>query len=84
MGDIPLLGNLFKRTQESDAKSELIIFLTPHIVTQPSQLAALSAGEKANSQLLPKAFTEQELDRFLDTLPVKSNKAGNQPTKSPK
>jgi hypothetical protein len=46
---------------------------------QPSQLAALSAADKANSQLLPKAFTEQELDRFLDTLPVKTPKPVTQP-----
>jgi general secretion pathway protein D len=84
LGDIPFIGNAFKRQTKSYTKTELIIFLTPHIVTQPSQLAVLSANEKANSQLLPKAFTEQELDRFLDTLPVKSSKPGSQPTKSAK
>src|ERR1019366_8586729 len=84
LGDIPFIGNAFKRQTKSYTKSELIIFLTPHIVTQPSQLLALSASDKANSQLLPKAFSEQELDRFLDTLPVKRTKAGSQPTKSAK
>jgi general secretion pathway protein D len=84
LGDIPFIGNAFKRQTKNYTKTELIIFLTPHIVTQPSQLAVLSANEKANSQLMPKAFTEQELDRFLDTLPVKSNKAGSQPKKNAK
>ena len=84
LGDIPVIGNAFKRQTKNYTKSELIIFLTPHIVTQPSQLAALSAKDKANSQLMPKAFTEQELDRFLDTVPVKSNKAGSQPTTTTK
>ncbi len=71
LGDIPLIGNLFKRQIKNYTKTELIIFLTPHIVNAPEQLAALSAGERANSKLMPKAFTEEELDRFLDTVPVK-------------
>src|SRR5690606_21625864 len=29
LGDIPLLGNLFKRTRNTKAKTELLIFLTP-------------------------------------------------------
>src|ERR1039457_4279170 len=38
LGDVPLLGNLFRRTQLSDSKTELIIFLTPHIVLSPKEL----------------------------------------------
>ena len=80
LGDIPVLGNLFKRRQKSDANTELIIFLTPHIVQAPSQLAALSAreGEKLQG---PKAFSEEELNRFIDNLPSKN---GNSKSGSPK
>lgn len=74
LGDIPGLGLLFKRKVKADAKTELMIFLTPHIINQPSRLAALSAQERRASQLAPKAFTDQELDRFLDGLPVKESK----------
>ena len=70
LGDIPVLGNLFKRKQKSHGKTELLIFLTPHVVPVPTQLAALSDREKQNSDA-PKAFTEQELNKFLDTLPAK-------------
>lgn len=69
LGDIPLLGNLFKRRQNSDAKTELIIFLTPHIVQNPTELAALSDRERANSDAA-KAFKEQELNKLLDSLPM--------------
>jgi len=69
LGDIPLLGAAFKRSVKADAKTELLIFLTPHVVKQPSQLAAIAAGERANTQLIPKSFSDQELDRFLDKLP---------------
>jgi general secretion pathway protein D len=32
IGDIPLLGKLFQRTQDNTRKTNLVIFLTPHIV----------------------------------------------------
>jgi type IV pilus assembly protein PilQ len=32
LGDIPVLGNIFKTTSRSDAKEELLIFLTPRIL----------------------------------------------------
>jgi general secretion pathway protein D len=32
LGDLPLLGNLFKSTKKEDQKTELLVFLTPHIV----------------------------------------------------
>jgi general secretion pathway protein D len=32
IGDIPLLGKLFGRTQDNTTKTNLVIFLTPHIV----------------------------------------------------
>jgi len=33
LGDIPWLGNLFKSTNTVKTKSEVLIFLTPHIIT---------------------------------------------------
>jgi type II secretion system protein D len=70
LGDIPGLGVLFKRTQKSDTKQELLIFLTPHIVHHPSELAAMSTHQRESMQM-PRSFEQQELDRFLDNLPVK-------------
>jgi type IV pilus assembly protein PilQ len=34
LGDLPLLGNLFKRTTRQDDKTELLIFVTPRIVKE--------------------------------------------------
>jgi len=70
LGDIPLLGNLFKHKTSSNAKTELLIFLTPHVIAAPTQLAALAASEK-NHMLIPKSYSEQELDRFLEKVPAK-------------
>jgi type IV pilus assembly protein PilQ len=33
LGDVPYLGNLFKTRNTSSSKTELLIFLTPKIVT---------------------------------------------------
>ena len=74
LGDIPLLGQLFKFSAKANQKNELMIFLTPHIVRMPSQLAALSANETGQSQLITNSIPEQELDRFLERVPVKKNR----------
>lgn len=73
LGDIPLLGALFKRKQSNGVKTELLIFLTPHIVKAPSQLAAVTAREQAHQELVPQAFSEPELDRFLYDLPKRQD-----------
>ena len=33
LGDLPYLGRLFKRTVERDDKQELLIFITPRIIS---------------------------------------------------
>jgi len=38
LGDLPILGNLFKANTRSAARSELLIFLTPKVVTEKSAL----------------------------------------------
>ncbi len=71
LGDIPLIGNLFKRQARNNSKTELLIFLTPHIVQAPSQLVALSERERANAVLPKKAFSEKEIEQYLNELPQK-------------
>ncbi|VAW98591.1 Type IV pilus biogenesis protein PilQ, partial [hydrothermal vent metagenome] len=34
LGEIPVIGWLFRRTAEEDDKSELLIFVTPKIIKQ--------------------------------------------------
>jgi type IV pilus assembly protein PilQ len=35
LGDLPLLGELFRFHAESTVNSELIVFITPHVIVQP-------------------------------------------------
>ncbi len=69
LGDIPLLGALFKRKAKNDSKTELLIFLTPHIVGAPTEMASLANKEREKGSV-KKAFTEKELNEYLDSLPT--------------
>jgi general secretion pathway protein D len=51
LGDVPLLGNLFKRTQKDKAKTELLIFLTPHVAANAGELVPISDAERARNNL---------------------------------
>ncbi len=71
LGDIPLLGVLFRSKSTADTKSELMIFMTPHIVHTPMQLAGLNIPAQAD--YITNSVSEQELDQFLDRVPAKKN-----------
>ena len=40
LGDIPILGNLFRSTQRINNKTELLIFITPRLLNQGLQVTA--------------------------------------------
>jgi general secretion pathway protein D len=81
LGDIPLLGQLFRSSAKSETKEELLMFLTPHIVQAPSQLANMSSAEMHQTRLITNSVSEEELDRYLERVPVKkpgkTTKPGN-------
>lgn len=83
LGDIPYLGNAFKRKIKQNQKTELMIFLTPVVIPAPGQLANLTADERARTTLKPKAIPQAELDSLIDTLPVKEPTATPAPQAAP-
>lgn len=66
LGDIPLIGMAFKRKIKKDEKTELLIFLTPFIVNHPDELLPLTERERANADMQKEAYSDEEMDRFLD------------------
>jgi general secretion pathway protein D len=80
LGDIPILGQLFRSNSKAENRTELMMFLTPHIVDAPAQLAALNIPEMGQAPLITNSISEQELDRFLDRVPAKKP----EPTKKKK
>ncbi|MBN2505452.1 MAG: hypothetical protein JXQ71_02035 [Verrucomicrobia bacterium] len=83
LGDIPLLGALFRRKITGNVKTELLIFLTPHIIKQPGELAALAMKEQVDNRIVNKAFSPEELDRFFDRLPHKTPTPAPAPAPTP-
>lgn len=65
LGDIPILGYAFKRKQKNDVKTELLIFLTPHVVKNPDDLSNVAAGERQKLELAPKVFPQEDLNRYI-------------------
>lgn len=51
LGDIPIAGHLFKRTEKSKAKTELLIFLTPHVAPDAQALTPISDLVRSRSNL---------------------------------
>ncbi len=65
LGDIPLVGLAFKRKQKTDVKTELLIFLTPHVIRTPEDLSTTTERERAKLELSGKAFEEHGLEKAL-------------------
>ena len=51
LGDIPVAGHLFKRTIKEKTKTELLIFLTPHVAMDAGGLTPISEAERDRSIL---------------------------------
>jgi general secretion pathway protein D len=56
LGDIPLVGALFRSSNTKREKSELLVFLTPHVVRTPTDAAQLSDREKARLPEVPRSL----------------------------
>jgi type II secretory pathway component GspD/PulD (secretin) len=67
LGDIPLIGALFHHKLSANTKTELIILLTPYVVRSPTDLARMSQDERGRAKNSPKAFSQSELNQFLET-----------------
>lgn len=52
LGDLPLLGALFRRTVIEDEKTELLIFLTPQVAMNIEDLEKISEHERSQSKFL--------------------------------
>ena len=60
-GDLPLIGWLFKYKTTTKTKTNLLVFLTPHIVTEADQLGKLSRDKLTEFTQKEKLYVEGEL-----------------------
>ena len=63
---IPGLGALFRRKTMDKSKTELLIFLTPHVAQEPGVLKRMAEEEKAGLKLVPEAVSPGTFDEHLD------------------
>jgi general secretion pathway protein D len=70
LGDIPLLGNLFKFKSVNRQKTNLLIFLTPHIMKSPDDMARVTTGQQRKMD----DFVNQNKGEVEKILPEKQAK----------
>jgi len=68
LGDIPLLGWFFRRTESTKAQTELLVFLTPQVVRSPDELSDLSRQLRGEMQRLDAAVQKGLLQQHLTQL----------------
>jgi general secretion pathway protein D len=61
LGDLPLLGYLFKQTSVDKTKTNLLVFLTPHIIKEAESLARLTGEKQKELAVARNQFAEGEL-----------------------
>jgi len=61
LGDIPILGWLFKHKSTTKRKTNLLVFITPHIVKDAAQLSKITDKKHEEFALKEKHYIEGEL-----------------------
>lgn len=61
LGDIPVLGYLFKQKSVGKTKTNLLVFLTPHIVKEAASLAAITSVKQREFAVSQNRYVEGEL-----------------------
>ena len=66
LGKLPLLGALFRRTSTDTSKTELLFFLTPHIVSDQTTAVDLTKGVMKGTELLPDAVSKGAFQKHME------------------
>jgi general secretion pathway protein D len=73
VGSIPILGELFKSTSKENVKTELLVFLSPHVVRDENEARKLR--EEQQNQLGPSTL-EQVKKRIPPPMPPQTGGSG--------
>jgi len=65
LGDIPILGHLFKYEGRKKVKTNLMIFLTPHIIRDAETLEAISRNKREAGEAFRKKYKFDLKDSFI-------------------
>ena len=68
LGDLPLVGALFRGSRNSARKSNLMIFLTPHIIDDEEDMLEVQRVKEAQRQEYIRRFYGQSRERQIEEL----------------
>lgn len=66
LGDIPVLGNLFKSTDRTKSKTELLVFLTPHLVRDADESRRLREQQQKDLSKETQKAVNDHLQKVKD------------------
>jgi general secretion pathway protein D len=76
LGDIPILGWFFKTKNVTKNKTNLLVFLNPHIIKEPARLAEITERKQKEFAVTNKRFAEGEiLVKFREDVPEEKTHA---------
>jgi general secretion pathway protein D len=79
LGDIPILGNLFRNRDKNDEKTTLFVFLTPNIIDSPDELQKIT---QEYNNLMQSLFKTKEMKEQL-VMPTMPPYPPSEPAESP-
>jgi general secretion pathway protein D len=66
LGDIPILGWLFKTQSDANQKTNLYVFLTPRVIKSPEEADRLVSDKKEPPASIPEKFKGGEIKLYKD------------------
>lgn len=68
LGDIPVVGALFRSKSSTERKSNLMVFITPHIVDDPDDMVEIQRVKEAQRQEFLRRFYGKSREGFYQEL----------------
>jgi general secretion pathway protein D len=68
LGNLPILGWLFKSRKETDLKANLLIFITPYIINTPEDLTTVTEELQEESEKTKKGYEKQKKEELKKNL----------------
>jgi general secretion pathway protein D len=73
LGNLPVLGWAFRQTSERKRKTNLLIFITPHIITSPDDVRRVTDHKRQQSDRAPEIEEQLRENRPLENVEILLN-----------
>ncbi|GAB6066185.1 type II secretion system secretin GspD [Aquifex pyrophilus] len=69
LGDVPLVGRLFRYDRDEKDRTSLFIFLTPYVITSPDELSKITEAHKKLAEKLMKETKKKKKKKEIKVMP---------------